>query len=58
MGHNGIGRVGFTVSGEEAPAPAAVSRETLLNSTVGPQLLAQLVDAYLSVPGRHSGAHI
>ena len=55
MGDNGIGRVGFSVEGEQAPVPAAVSRETLLNSTPGPQLFAQLVDAYLSVSAGVSG---
>ncbi len=55
MGHNGIGRVGFSVSGADAPAPAAISRETLLNSTAGPQLFAQLVNAYLSVSAGVSG---
>ena len=63
MGDNGIGRVGFSVDSgvgnpvedERPPAPPAVSRETLLNSTAGPRLFAQLVDAYLSVSAGVSG---
>lgn len=67
MGNNGIGRVGFSVNrgvgegmgdrvaDEKPPAPPAVSRETLLQSTAGPRLFAQLVDAYLSISAGVSG---
>ena len=50
MRDNGIGRVGFLFEGEPRRArAAAVSRKTLLESTAGTKLFAQLVDAYLSV---------
>ena len=56
MRDNGIGRVGFLFEGEPRRArAAAVSRKTLLESTAGTKLFAQLVDAYLSVSAGVSG---
>ncbi|HEY9068392.1 MAG TPA: type II toxin-antitoxin system HipA family toxin [Burkholderiaceae bacterium] len=56
MGDNGIGRVGFALDGEPRQANSAVvSRKTLLESTAGTKLFAQLVDAYLSVSAGVSG---
>ncbi|HKX40333.1 MAG TPA: type II toxin-antitoxin system HipA family toxin [Burkholderiaceae bacterium] len=56
MGDNGIGRVGFAFEGESRQVRAApVSRKTLLGSTAGAKLFAQLVDAYLSVSAGVSG---
>lgn len=55
MGGNGIGRVGFALDGGQPPAQKAVDRRTLLQSTAGPALFADLVDTYLSVSAGVSG---
>jgi len=49
MGHNAIGRVGFTIPGNEpAPARQHLDRAAILRSTPDAQLFQALVDAYLS----------
>jgi serine/threonine-protein kinase HipA len=55
MGHNGIGRVGFSVSDAASPERPVIDRRRLLASTAGPQLFTELVDTYLSVSAGVSG---
>jgi len=55
MGHNGIGRVGFCIEGDEPVAPHPFDRQALLASSSGPTLFAELVDAYLSISAGVSG---
>jgi serine/threonine-protein kinase HipA len=55
IGDNGIGHVGFSLDGHAPAAQTPVDRETLLQSTAGPQLFGELLDAYLSVSAGVSG---
>jgi serine/threonine-protein kinase HipA len=55
IGDNGIGRVGFALEGQPLATQATVDRQTLLQSTAGPRLFGELVDAYLSVSAGVSG---
>jgi len=53
--HNGIGRVGFAHAEALQPIPRPIDRQTLLASSSGATLFAELVDAYLSVSAGVSG---
>jgi serine/threonine-protein kinase HipA len=55
IGDNGIGRVGFTLEGQAPAVQPTVDRQTLLQSTAGPRLFGELVDAYLSMSAGVSG---
>ena len=48
-GQNGIGRLGFSMPGQEAPEkPTLISRKQLLDTVFTPQVFDDLVRAYLS----------
>lgn len=48
-GHNGIGRLGFTIPGQDAVKnPPPISREQLLSMAYTPEVFDELVRAYLS----------
>ena len=48
-GQNGIGRLGFSIPGQDAPKkPAPISRKQLLATAFTPQVFDDLVRAYLS----------
>ena len=49
VGANGIGRLGFSVPGLQAPAPAPImTREQLLSVSYTPEVFTDLINAYLS----------